>query len=90
MRRSGFSAPHGNGPFARDTVTTIAPIIPNSSMVLATVSWADGHISELNMANLERQPGNPAPEAWLPAKAKRISGISCAGLQLRPLAHRAA
>ncbi len=59
-------------------------------MVLATVSWADGHISEVNLVNLERQPGNPAPEAWLPAEAKRISGISCFGLQLRPLAHRAA
>ena len=38
---SGPDARTSSGPFARGTVTTIAPIIPNSSMVLATVSWAD-------------------------------------------------
>ena len=51
--------PTSNRPFARGTVTAIAPIIPNSSMVLATVSWADGITSQVNVTNLEIQPGNP-------------------------------
>jgi hypothetical protein len=34
-----------------------------SPLLLATVRWADGHTSEVNVANLERQPGNQAPEA---------------------------
>jgi hypothetical protein len=56
---SGPDAPTSSGPFARGTVTAIAPIIPNSSMVLATVSWADGITTQVNVANLEIQPGNP-------------------------------
>ena len=60
---SGPAAPTSAGPFARGTLTAIAPLSPGSSLLLATVSWADGHISEVNVANLERQPGNPAPEA---------------------------
>jgi len=48
-----------SGPFARGTVTAIAPIIPNSPMVLATVSMADGATTQVNLTNLEIQPGNP-------------------------------
>jgi hypothetical protein len=55
--RSGPSAPPSNGPRARGRVTAIAPIIPNSLMVEATVSWADGITTQLNV--LEIQPGNP-------------------------------
>lgn len=40
-------------------MTAIAPIIPNSPMVLATVSWADGVTTQVNVTNLEIQPGNP-------------------------------
>ena len=58
--RSGFSAPPSNGPFARGTVTAIAPLSPGSSLLLATVSWADGVTTQVNVAKLERQPGNPA------------------------------
>jgi len=56
---SGPGAPTSSGPFARGTVAAIAPIIPNSSMVLATVGWADGVTTQVNVANLEIQPGNP-------------------------------
>jgi len=56
---SGPEAPTSSGPFARGTVTAIAPIIPNSPMVLATVSWADGVTTQVNVTNLEIQPGNP-------------------------------
>ncbi len=48
-----------SGPFARGTVTAIAPITPNSPMVVATVSWADGATTQVNVTNLEVQPGNP-------------------------------
>jgi hypothetical protein len=40
-------------------VTAIAPITPNSPMVVATVSWADGATTQVNVTNLEVQPGNP-------------------------------
>jgi hypothetical protein len=40
-------------------VTAIGPIIPNSPMVVATVSWADGATTQVNVTNLEVQPGNP-------------------------------
>lgn len=60
---SGPAAPTSVGPFARGTVTAIAQLSPGSPLLLATVRWADGHISQANVANLERQPGNPAPEA---------------------------
>lgn len=59
---SGPAAPTSVGPFARGTVTAIAPLCPDSPLLLATVRWADDHTSEVNEANLERQPGNPAPE----------------------------
>ena len=58
--RSGFSAPPSSGPFARGTLTAIAPLSPGSSLLLATVSWADGVTTQVNVANLERLPGNPA------------------------------
>jgi hypothetical protein len=32
-------------------------------VLLATVSWADGVTTPVNVANLERQPGNPTREA---------------------------
>ena len=54
------AAPTSVGPFARGTVTAIASLCPGSPLRLATVSWADGHTSQVNVANLERQPGNPA------------------------------
>ena len=56
---TGPAAPTSVGPFARGTVTAISPISPGSSLVLATVAWADGESSQVNMANLELQPGNP-------------------------------
>ena len=56
---SGPDAPTSSGPFARGTVTAIGPIIPNSPMVVATVSWADGVTTQVNVTNLELQPGNP-------------------------------
>jgi len=40
-------------------LTAIAPISPGSSLVLASVAWADGESSEVNVANLDFQPGNP-------------------------------
>ncbi|MCX5954555.1 MAG: hypothetical protein NTZ40_13930 [Cyanobacteria bacterium] len=40
-------------------MTAIAPIIPNSPIVVATVSWADSDTSQVNVTNLEIQPGNP-------------------------------
>jgi len=60
---SGPAAPTSVGPFARGTVTAIAPLSPGSPLLLATVRWADGYTSEVNVANLERQSGNQAPEA---------------------------
>ena len=56
---SGPDAPTSSGPFARGTVTAIAPIIPNSPLMVATVSWADGVTTQVNVTNLELQPGNP-------------------------------
>jgi hypothetical protein len=56
---TGPAAPTSVGPFARGTVTAISPISPGSSLVLATVAWADGESSQVNMANLVLQPGNP-------------------------------
>ncbi len=56
---TGPSAPTSSGPFARGTVTAIAPITPRSPLVLATVHWADGETSQVNVENLEVQPGNP-------------------------------
>jgi len=46
-----------------DGLAAAAPLSPGSPLLLATVRWADGHTSEVNVANLERQPGKPAPEA---------------------------
>ena len=56
---SGPEAPTSSGPFARGTVTAIGPIIPSSPVVVATVSWADGVTTQVNVTNLEIQPGNP-------------------------------
>ena len=53
---SGPDAPTSLGPFARGTVTAIAPLTPRSSLVLATVPWAD---DETTQVNLEQQPGKP-------------------------------
>jgi hypothetical protein len=51
---TGPEAPTSVGPFARGSVAAIAPISPRSSLVLATVTWADGTSSDVNVANLER------------------------------------
>ncbi len=51
--------PTSSGHFAWGTVTAIASIIPNSPIVVATVSWADSDTSQVNVTNLEIQPGNP-------------------------------
>jgi hypothetical protein len=56
---TGPAAPTSVGPFARGTVTAIAPISPGSSLVLATVACSDGESSQVNVVNLELQPGNP-------------------------------
>ena len=56
---SGPPAPTSLGPFARGTVTAIAPLSPSSPLLLATVVWADGDSTQVNVANLEVQPGNP-------------------------------
>lgn len=55
----GPAAPTSVGPFARGTVTAIAPLSSGSPLLLATVRWADGHTSQVNVTNLEVQPGNP-------------------------------
>ena len=55
---TGPQAPTSLGPFARGTVTAIAPITPSSSLVLATVRWADGVSSQVNVLNLEQQAPN--------------------------------
>jgi hypothetical protein len=60
---SGPAAPTSVGPFVRGTVTAIAPLSLGSPLLLASVSWADGATSQVNVANLERQPGNPVLEA---------------------------
>ena len=57
---TGPAAPTSLGPFARGKVTAIAPISPCSSLVLATVAWADGEQSQVNLLNLESLPNNPA------------------------------
>ncbi|MCP9858122.1 MULTISPECIES: hypothetical protein [unclassified Cyanobium] len=56
---SGPEAPTSSGPFARGTVSAIGPITPSSPVVVATVSWADGVTTQVNLTNLEIQPGNP-------------------------------
>jgi hypothetical protein len=56
---TGPAASTSVGPFARGTVTAISPISPGSSLVLASVAWADGESSQVNVVNLELQPGNP-------------------------------
>jgi hypothetical protein len=57
---SGPDAPTSLGPFTRrGTKTAIAPLTPRSSLGLATVHWADGEITQVNVVNLEQQPGNP-------------------------------
>ncbi len=60
---SGPPAPTSLGPFARGTVSAIAPLSPSSPLLLATVSWADGDSTQVNVANLERQPGSVPLEA---------------------------
>ena len=40
-------------------MTAIAPLTPRSSLVLATVLWADDETTQVNVVNLEQQPGNP-------------------------------
>jgi hypothetical protein len=55
---TGPAAPTSVGPFARGTVSAIGRIRPDSSLVLATVARADGTCSQVNLANLELQPGN--------------------------------
>ena len=57
---SGPDAPTSSGPFTRGTVTAIAPLTPRTSFVLATVLWADGETTQVNVVNLEQQPGNPS------------------------------
>lgn len=56
---TGPAAPTSVGPFARGTVIAIAPISPFSTLLLATVAWAHGESGQVNVANLELQPGNP-------------------------------
>jgi hypothetical protein len=56
---SGPPAPTSLGPFARGTVTAIEPLSPSSPLLLATVAWADGDSTRVNVTNLEVQPGNP-------------------------------
>ena len=60
---SGPPAPTSLGPFARGTVTAIEPLSPSSHLLLATVVWADGVSTRVNVANLERQPGSVPPQA---------------------------
>ena len=60
---SGPPAPTSLGPFARGTVTAIAPLSPSSPLLLATVVWADGDSTQVNVANIERQPGSVPLEA---------------------------
>lgn len=54
---SGPIAPTSLGPFARGIVTSTAPISPRSALILASIQWADGEQTEVNVINLERQPG---------------------------------
>jgi hypothetical protein len=58
---SGLDAPTSSGPFTRGDRTAIAPIIPNSPLVVATVSWADGATNQVNVTNFEIQPYTPTP-----------------------------
>jgi hypothetical protein len=39
-------------------VTAIEPLSPSSPLLLATVVWADGDSTRVNVASLERQPGS--------------------------------
>lgn len=55
----GPDAPTSSGSFfARGTVTALDPLSPDSPLLLATVVWADGDSTRVNVANLERQPGS--------------------------------
>lgn len=54
---SGPVAPTSLGPFARGIVMSIAPISPRSALILASIQWADGEKTEVNVINIERQPG---------------------------------
>ena len=56
------AAPSSGGPFDLGTVTAIAPLSSDSPLLLATANWADGYTSQVNGANLKRQPGNSALE----------------------------
>jgi hypothetical protein len=58
-----------SGPFARGTVTAIAPITPNSPMVVVVVSWADGATTQVNVTNLEFSPATPRSRLDEPADA---------------------
>ncbi len=40
-------------------MAAIATIIPRSLLVLEAVSLADGETTQVNVVNLEQQPGNP-------------------------------
>jgi len=53
---SGPPAPTSLGPFARGTVNAIEPLSPSSPLLLATVVWAEGDSTQVNVVNLERQP----------------------------------
>ena len=55
---SGPPAPTSLRPLARGSVTAIAPLSPSSPLLPATVVWADGDSTQVNVANLERQPGS--------------------------------
>ena len=54
---SGPPAPTSLGPFARGTVTAVAPP-PAAPLLLPTMVWADGDSTRVNVASLERQPGS--------------------------------
>jgi hypothetical protein len=67
---SGPPAPTSLGPFARGTVTAVAPPPPPppprgappgggvGALLLPTMVWADGDSTRVNVASLERQPGS--------------------------------
>ena len=57
----------GPGPHQRGTVCQghgdgDRPDQPYSTLLLATVAWAHGESGQVNVANLELQPGNPPLE----------------------------
>ena len=45
------------GPWQGGTVTASATLSPGRPLLLATVAWADGDSTRVNVFNLERQPG---------------------------------